>query len=200
MVAYIFQELAKKGIAAGITKARSEEAREWFRNESKTIKSVIPREIMLSDTKRLKSSLQDFSIGRMYMFYYDAKTKEDLPYWDRFPLIFVLELYQDGFLGINLHYLPPILRAKLMDKLYDTINNNKYDDSTKLKISYQILKSASQFKLFKPCLKKYLTNHVRSKFFTIDVNRWDMALMLPTERFEKKTKYQVWKESTKAVK
>jgi hypothetical protein len=58
-------------------------------------------------------------------------------------------MYADGFLGINLHYISPLLRAKLMDALYSTINNKNYNDTTSLQISYDILKSAAQFRLFK---------------------------------------------------
>ena len=51
--------------------------------------------------------------GRLNMFFYDPKLKKKLPYYDRFPLVLPLENYNDGFLGINLHYLPIPLRIKL---------------------------------------------------------------------------------------
>jgi hypothetical protein len=57
------------------------------------------------------------------------------------------------------------------------------------------LQSASKYKYFKPCVKRYLWNHVRSKFVTIPPEEWDLVLMLPLERFEKKSTAQVWKES-----
>jgi len=44
--------------------------------------------------------------GRLNMFFYDPKFKKTLPYYDTFPLVLPLERYDDGFLGINLHYLP----------------------------------------------------------------------------------------------
>ena len=65
------------------------------------------------------SSRQKMYIGGMYQYVYDAKTKEKLPYWDAFPLIVCINVYADGWLGLNLHYLPPILRAKLLDKLME---------------------------------------------------------------------------------
>ena len=45
----------------------------------------------------------DAVIGRMYFFYYDAKNKDKLPQWDRFPLVLPIERYGNGFLGLNLH-------------------------------------------------------------------------------------------------
>ena len=98
-------------------------------------------------------------------------------------------------MGINLHYLPPVLRARLMDALYQTINNSKYNDTTKLKISYDILASASKYKYFKPCIKHYLWDHVRGNYLNIEPTNWDSALMLPTEQFKKASKDKVWRES-----
>ena len=55
--------------------------------------------------------------GKLFCFYYDPKGKADLPYYDRFPLVLVLEKYNDGFLGLNLHYLPIKYRVAFLDKL-----------------------------------------------------------------------------------
>lgn len=195
MTAYIFQQLAKKGKAEGIDESiRQKDTRTWFREQASKVKSV-NKNRMMNDTENVKNILNMDSIGKMYMFFYDPKHKATLPYYDTFPLIFPLNFYDDGFLGINLHYLPPILRAKLMDALYNTVNNKKYDDSTKLKISYDILNSASKYRYFKPCVKRYLWDHVRSKYLNIEVRYWDAALMLPTERFQKKKKDYVFAQS-----
>ena len=50
------------------------------------------------------------------MFFYDPKFKKTLPYYDTFPLVLPLETYNDGFLGINMHYLPIPLRVNLLDQ------------------------------------------------------------------------------------
>ena len=45
--------------------------------------------------------------GHMYMFEYKAKMRW-LPYYDRFPLVYVIKTAGKGeFWGANLHYLPP---------------------------------------------------------------------------------------------
>ena len=137
--------------------------------------------------------------GYMYAFKYDPKTKNDLPYYDTFPLIFPVRMDSDGFLGINFHYLPPVLRAKLMNALYSTLTNKKYDDTTKVKISYSILQSASKYRYFKPMLKKYLRSHVRSQFLEVQVNEWDIAIFLPTESFRKADTGRVWEDSRKKI-
>lgn len=198
MVAYIFQQIADRGSEKGISQNNTLDARNWFRNTAMQIKKVDDRRVM-REKDRLTNRMNRMSIGRMFMFYYDAKGKDQLPYWDRFPLIFPIELYADGFLGINLHYLPPLMRAKLMNALYATLNNKNYDDTTKLKINYQILSSASKFRYFQPCIKRYLFSHVKSRYFYVQPNEWDMALMLPTERFVGANRNQVFQETRQKI-
>ena len=89
--------------------------------------------------------------GRLNMFFYDPKLKKTLPYYDRFPLVLPLENYNDGFLGINFHYLPIPLRIKLLDRVVDFSNNTKFDESTRLNVRYNNLKS---IKLIRPTIKR----------------------------------------------
>ena len=138
-------------------------------------------------------------VGHMYHFYYDPKTKGTLPYYDRFPLVVVTDIYPDGFLGLNLHYLPPALRAKLMDGLYTISNNKKFDETTRMRVSYDMLKSASKFRGYKPCVKRYLTGHLQSRLAYINATEWDIALFLPVEQFAKAGKSEVWADSRKAI-
>ena len=58
--------------------------------------------------------------GNMYMMFYDAKTKDKLPYCDRFPLVIPFDTVsvKNGFYGINLHYIAPIARVGLLEQLY----------------------------------------------------------------------------------
>ncbi len=124
-------------------------------------------------------------IGQMYMFAYDPKYKDTLPFYDKYPLVFPIEFYGDGFLGINLHYLPPLARAALLSNLKRLANNNKYDDSTKLNISYELLRAhAVQFKGFENCVKRYLFAHVRSSFHQVSSSDWDKAVLLPLQRWK----------------
>jgi hypothetical protein len=200
MVAYIFQKIAEKGRSEGITKG-TVDARQWFRNEASTVSigSVTPNKLIEQSRGRLYPAVSQQDIGRMYMFLYDAKTKNELPYWDKFPLIFVIEKYNDGFLGINLHYLPLVIRAKLMDALYAIERNDSLRQSKKLRMTYNILNSAARYRFFKPCIKRYLTNHVKSRYLYIPYDDWDTALFLPTERFTKTNKLAVWNDSRKAI-
>lgn len=195
-MAVIFDEILTKGVRAGQIPAREQRARNWYRNAAKDMGKMNENRLMRSDPDRLTAQPK---VGSMYMFYYDAKHKNTLPYWDRFPLIFPFKTVPGGFLGINLHYLPLPLRAKLMDGLYDLTNNERYDERTKLELSYDVLKNASKLKFFKPCVKHYLTDQLRSRFLYIYPSEWDMALFMPLERFQGASKTKVFADSRKAL-
>lgn len=196
MAAKLFDEILAKGIRAGQLPARSSTAREWFRDKAQGLGKVSESNILRDSTERLKNRT---AVGRMYFFMYDAKHKDTLPYYDKFPLIFPVDRTPDGFTGINFHYLPLQLRAQLMDALYDITNNDRYDETTKLKMSYNVLKGAQKFKLFKPTFKRYLTSQVRSRFVQIEPAEWDIALFLQTEQFIGASKTKVWADSKKII-
>ena len=195
-MAILFDEILTKGVRAGQMPARTQAAREWYRNSAKDYKRISDTKLMKGDTSRLTAQPL---VGQMYMYYYDAKHKATLPYFDRFPLVFPFKKVKGGFYGLNMHYLPLPLRAKLMDALYDTASNTRFDESTRLKISYQMLESAAKYKEFQPCIKRYLTTQVRSKFMYIYPSEWDVALFLPLERFQGASKTQVWSDSKRKI-
>lgn len=205
---YIFEQIAQNAAAQNISARNVEDARQWFMTEARKISSVSGNQLMSENPAMLFNRLGQDSVGKMYMFYYDAKTKDKLPYWDRFPLIFVLEVRPDRFYGVNLHYLPPLYRAKLMNALYKIQNNGKTPLTIKLKLTYQVLKAIDP-RVAKFAVKQYLpyaknskrasvSNFgVRSRYLLIPYDRWDIALMLPTEQFEKANKSTVYADFRK---
>jgi len=195
MASKTFDEILAQGVRSGQLPARTQTSRDWFRNAARKT-SVTPEAVVRGERAKYKNRT---TIGKMYLFNYDPKTKDTLPYYDRYPLIFPVERAPGGFYGINMHYLPLTLRAKLMDKLYELSTDRRYDEKTKLKIGYQILKAASRFAPFKPTFKRYLSNHVRSRFIEISSSEWDIALFLPLERFAKASKTKVWADSRRMI-
>lgn len=195
-MAILFDEILTKGVRSGQIPARETQAREWYRDTASGYRRLNEKSFMTGDTDRLTSRPMT---GSMYMFYYDAKHKATLPYFDRFPLVFPIKKTPNGFIGINLHYLPLQYRAKLMDALYDVSNNNRYDESTRLKLNYNILNGAARFRYFKPCVKRYLTTQMKSRFLYVYPSEWDIALFLPLERFEGASKTKVFADSRKSI-
>jgi hypothetical protein len=195
MVAYIFDNILAKGVRAGQIPARTTSARDWFRDAAKSTFTSGPAVISTSKGKAVRS----VEVGNMYLFNYDPKHKKTLPFYDRFPLIFMIGGAPGGFMGINMHYLPLTLRAKLMDALYDLSTDSRYDENTRLRVSYNLLKRAAKYNAFKPCVKHYLGNHVKSSFIKIDAAEWDIALFLPLQRFVKANKETVYADSRQKI-
>lgn len=145
------------------------------------------------------------TIGKMYMFKYDPKHKLTLPYYDKFPLIImadrpVIRHHKAGggrgFYGLNLHYLRPSERALFFARLEDAYaSSHLLNERTRLRISYGILKAASQHKAFAPTFKRYLNSHVKSQLVEIPASHWETALFLPTQQFEKASINRVWSDS-----
>ena len=181
----------KESLAKSGYEPRTREARKWLRTK---IPSLRPTK---GELMRDRMRLRDKSfIGRMYFYYYDPKTKDTLPYYDKFPLVIPIERYPDGFLGLNLHYIHPKQRIVLLDKLSTILNNHSYDETTKLRISYDYLARATKlFSQAKPCIKRYLFSHIQSRFLEITADEWDIAVMLPVESFAKASASKVWSES-----
>ena len=181
----IKESLARQGF-----EKRSREARNWLKAK---IGALRPTK---GDLMRDKQRLREKSfIGRMYFYFYDPKTKDSLPYYDKFPLVIPIERYPDGFLGLNLHYISPKQRILLLDKLSVLLTDNNYDEKTRLRISYDYLARASKMYQAKPCIKRYLFSHIQSRFLEITADEWDIAAMLPVESFVKAKKNKVWSES-----
>ena len=138
-------------------------------------------------------------VGSMFMFFYDPKGKKDLPFYDSFPLVIVIGPAEGGFLGLNLHYLPPVLRAKFLDALLDATNNKRYNETTRFNITYDLMRRASKYKYFKPCIKHYLNDHVRSRFARVEPPEWEIATFLPTADFQKASQQKVWEDSRRKI-
>ena len=152
------------------------------------MRAVTPTQLL----KRQEAT--DTELGQMLFYKYDPKFAKKLPYWDMYPLVFPFEKAQGGFYGLNLHYIPPRDRAILMDELKSYTTNQKYDATTRLKLTYNVLKG---FGRAVPCVKRYLGSNVRSNTVRIDADEWEIAIFLPVERFQKQSKRDVWNDSRK---
>lgn len=193
MAGSLFYKLEQEAFRAGIT-ARTDEARTWFRQKVKELGKV-NRQQLLQDEALIRK--QRTMMGQMYMYFYDPKHRETLPYYDMFPLTIMVERAPGGFYGMNLHYLKPTVRAQFLDTLSETMTNDKYDDSTRFRVRYSLLSSVRKYREFKPCFKHYLTSQIDSRIVMVQPPEWEIAIFLPTEQFAKAKKTEVWKDSYK---
>ena len=185
----------KDAIKTNQVTARAKAAGDWFRSIVNRTKGKFSDETPKTILQRSESLVSKSVLGKMYFYSYDPKWKNDLPWYDTFPLVFPIERYTDGFLGLNFHYLAPKHRAILMDQLKMFANNKKYDETTKLKLTYDMLKGFTKIKRARPTVHRYLTSKVKSKFVLVNADEWEVALFLPVERFRKASKKKVWTHS-----
>lgn len=164
---------------------------QWYRNQIKNLGDVtkgVNKLVVQGDARVIP--------GKLYLFHYDPKWKDVLPYYDTLPLVLPFAKAEGGFYGINLHYLPYGLRFKLMGGLLEMVRDIT-DPSSKAQVSWKILSKSSKFPGVNACVKHYLSDHVRSPFLNIPNDQWLAAAMLPIEKFEKAEKEYVFRQSRK---
>ena len=153
--------------------ASAKDSLEWYKDR---VNDLVKRD----PTKLFKKASMP-QIGGMYLFVYDPKYKATLPFYDAFPLVIPIEFYTNGFLGLNLHYLDTNARSSLLDALVKVRDNDKYDETSKLNVSYRLLKGyANQFPGHEVCIKRYLFEHVRSSFNYVNPSDWVKVISMPS--------------------
>ena len=192
-MASLFDKLQAQAFRAGVT-ARTKQSQKWFQNKLKDLQ-VPSRKSLLKDTA-LDHTTRNIR-GNMYMYFYDPKHKETLPYYDRFPLTIIVDGAPGGFYGLNLHYLNYGVRARFLDDLMGLAPKNIKDDTRLRKLRYNLLSGVRKYKEFKPCFKHYLGKHVKSQFSRVPMTDWEIAIFLPVEQFKKSSKTSVWNDSLK---
>jgi len=169
----------------------------WFQNK---IKSNLNGTLIKSnDFIKSKQIDRVYRVlpGRMYTYVYSPKTKDKLPYYDTFPLVFPFSLTHDGFIGLNLHYLNYKSRLKLLERLVQlkTSGGKLQADHNYLKLSWRTLSNTSKFPEVAPCVKRYISTHIRSSVIEIPSTEWHIVSMLPTENFVGSSIMDVWSNS-----
>jgi hypothetical protein len=193
-MASLFDTLQAQAFRAGVT-PRSKESLTWFQNNVRKLGDVNQRKLLkdpaLDATKNPKP-------GDMMMYFYDPKFKQELPYYDRFPLTLLVEPAKGGFYGLNLHYLSPGVRARFLDELMELAPKTMNDTSRLTRMRYSLLRGVKKYKEFQPCFKHYLMDHVESQIVRVPMTEWQIAIFLPTEQFKKVKAQSVWRYSRKA--
>lgn len=163
----------------------------WYRSNVASIADRVTARKLMNQGKLIGRP----SVGRLNMFFYDPKTKKKLPYYDTFPLVLPLEPIKGGFLGMNFHYLPPLLRFRLLQRM-QRFADGGLNEKTKIDATYDDVKGIG---LVKPTIKKYLYGHVRSQFLRIDFDEAALAVYLPVQQFKKAGTSRVYADSRRMI-
>jgi len=190
-MASILTQLAQEK-SAGELRTMSNESLKWLMAKIADVRGVRVAKSISNEKVR---QVNKFILGGLYCFYYNPKGKMDLPYYDQFPMVLALEKYNDGFLGLNFHYLPIKYRVVFLDKLMNFATMGDAGEIMRMRVTYDILTASKRLKLFKPCIKRYLSSYIQSKLLTIQPNEWDIAALLPLQQFKGATAPEVWQDS-----
>lgn len=192
-MASIFDTISAAAFRAGI-RSRTPKSEEWFTQKVRELEIPSRTKILQDDALTKRSKVQ---VGDMVMYFYDPKTKETLPYYDRFPLTIVVGPAEGGFYGLNLHYVNPVARARLLNELFKLAPKDLKPNSRLTKLTYDLLNGVRKYKEFEPCFKRYLTGHVKSQMSRVPMTDWETAIYLPIQQFKKKNSRSVWAQSRK---
>ena len=184
-----------------LTKKSLIDSKRWFRETMNTmlyssyrLSATNPRQFYAATSDRRIFRASQIKPGSLYCWFYNPKYRNRLPYYDRFPVAFILNMYRNGFLGINLHYLPVRQRAVLMTRLVDNMLR-KSSSGDYLDLQYRTLMNASRYAEVQPCIKRYLINQIQGQMIEIQPTEWMKAIFLPLESFAKQSRNFVWQQS-----
>ena len=143
----------------------------WYRSNLKTLSANIQAEPSRMNEQEKFDSIgalvnQDQNVnrrkvfpGHLCFFEYKAET-ESLPYYDKYPLVYILKVSGGEFWGANLHYLIPKKRLIVVNKL-----------------------EKGQIDIPKVIIHKYLYKRCKSLFLDLAKQEWVTASALPVEDF-----------------
>lgn len=169
-------------------------SQEWFYDRIREINKLpVDRQSIIRNPP-IKMAANQF-IGRMYLFRYNPVGKQELPYYDRFPLVIMISRQKEGFTGLNLHYLPIDLRQRLFYNLLSRASNSEFRWNTYLKIDYDYLKSRTQLRAHKACIKRYRYDQIYGRIANVPAPEWEVAVHLPLASWRKAGESRVFKDS-----
>lgn len=123
-------------------------------------------------------------IGNLYFFKYDPKLKAKLEMYDKYPMAFPIKLYKDGFLGVNLHYLPVGERKEFIKRVNE-YKKTSDDDRTKINAELMTLLESTKriYKMMPEAVHRYLLPHARSRFIQILPEEYEKAVQLKIDEW-----------------
>ena len=172
----------------------------WYRQK---VQELLPsprgRQLIREGGKEDKTTKRP-NFGTMNLFYYKPKTPQRLRYFDVFPLVIPMgKRLNNGFVGINFHFLSVPQRWALLERLQAFQTSSLLDAFDAEEGAGDVVSLFwSQIKSIRgvrPIVRRYLTEQVNSAFLRIEISEMLIAVSLPVERFyegawNKKTRVQ----------
>lgn len=159
-----------------------------------SFKNIVEKIKKVSEDSSVQSSKP--KIGQLYTYLYNPKTKDKLPYYDIVPLVIPVQYTNNGFYGLNFHYLSLPERNKLLNII---LPFSQKSETSKKKSSYAKLVSLASG-IWSPCCKRYLWSHIRTKFVNIPQEDWYEIIKMPVISFQKANTKDVYRQTKRMMK
>ncbi len=153
---------------------------QWFRQsladirKKKLGKPTDYEPLLLDKSRNVGRKLR----GQVLLFRYrpDSKTK----FYDRYPVIIVLEVTGSQIIGLNLHYVPPMDRIKLILLMNSLLYNQKETNlqKTRLKI-FSLLNKKVFAKYMGAAINRYTVKNIAGKPKLTTPEEWSYLAFLP---------------------
>ena len=101
-------------------------------------------------------------IGEVLLYQYSAKYAQQLPFYDRNPMTYIVAMENNAFYGVNLHYTKPSNRSGVLDYILADQDFTQLDG-----------------------FNKYLRSYVKGMFLQLKGDDVDKALGMRLEQFVK---------------
>ena len=124
-----------------------------------------------------------FQPGKIYVFKYDPKYANELPWFDANPVVLAIEQVNNNDLGINLNLLPVPFKEKLLDELFTRmrikVNKKETDEVSKidalkekpLRITYEGIKAYLEKDGYDFALRQYIPSRKRDQA-VVSYSKW----------------------------
>jgi hypothetical protein len=123
---------------------------------------------------------KNFRVGEMVFFSYKAQPGPG-EYYDRYPLILVLEQSNEDFLGLNMHYLPKPMRMILINALSAFLSSKANIANSRPRLtnfSYSLLKT-HKYRYGKYCIRRYKKSRLLIYPIVVPTDTWNIFVHLP---------------------
>lgn len=167
------------------------EALNWFRLRVSKDLNVKQTQLLQQEIYNKKTGTENNQlIGKMYFFKYAAQTAgdEDDEVFDGFPMVFFFNAVRSKegkmiLYGLNIHYLSPKERMLFFWELLKLKSNKRFRKQTKLKMSWDLIKSVAKTALYEKAVHCYRVDRIQSRLIEIPAYDWGVAVFLRLERW-----------------
>ncbi len=151
-----------------------DELTKWINTKAMNLTSGVVQKRLLHSNRGSSAT-----IGNLYFYKYDPKHKATLTIYDKYPMTFPIKMYGNGFLGVNMHYLPVGQRRQFVKSVQDY---KETSDISRIDVGAELISELEQtgriYKIIPEAVHRYLFTHVRSRFIQILPEEYEKAVQL----------------------